>query len=397
MLPRRYQRHREEAYERQVSVCVCVTYISSDICNGIIGDHPSLEKIKRLLSREENLVVMENDFENLSDIEVDLDSEDALLPTDSSAAAAPRRWRTAVFIVAMLTLCGTLLYSVNVAWRRATFRHERDTLFASMTRIRERNAAAYASGAAATSSRSGNATFAIVGSYANPDGHRTACAVGAVVENHRRYAAAHGYAFYNVPEIVRNPGVSFLTDAHFFKLHLVREKLREHAWVLWVDFDAIFVDLAVRLEDLVDSLPSPKPSFVFSGDSNILNDGVILVRKSKWSERLLSDALAFGREPEFDGANVIGMTGDNAALAILFGGCSPSSTQAEREACYDRVDVGWTDASVAQGIRDGDVAVADRLIAPSVRPHVHLVAQSRFQGEFLLCLPLRFLRILLTH
>ena len=206
--------------------------------------------------------------------------------------------------------------------------------------------------------------------------------------NNRRYAALHGYAYYHETKIVRNPGQRYSTDAFFLKEHIVVGEMRRgHEWVLHIDLDAIFVDFATSLDDIIRGLElttpprdATPPSFVFSGDTCIINAGVILVRNSAWSKALMLSALELGREPEWDGKNAIGMKGDNAALAILLAGCPVRSTQAQRVACYDRVDRGWRDVAFERRIRAGDAAALASTVAPEVLPHVRLLAQERFQA-----------------
>ena len=331
-----------------------------------------------------------------------------------SSAKASHRWRLPLLcIIATACMIGAL-FAARAMRRYANFRADRTALGAEIEGRRKLNAAMVAAHAVAAAKRmnviSKDSTYAIVGMFGYEDGRSPSCTELAVMENHRRYAAMHGYAYYkSIDEIVRNPDIDFLSDVFFYKERLVREKLRQgHEWVLYLDYDAIFVDFSVRLEDVVrrfapkpakakakaqaalktsttpnSALLPPRPSLLFSGDTCIINAGVILVRKSEWSETMLSETITFGREYEFDRANAIGMTGDNAALAMMLGGCTPASTQAERIACYDRVNLGWTDKEITRRIRGGDAEMLDRFVGPAMRPHVQLLSQAEFQAYFL--------------
>ena len=86
--------------------------------------------------------------------------------------------------------------------------------------------------------------FAIVDQFMNEEPSMPSCALAAAIENHRRYANVHGYAYYHTttsdPEH-RTRHNTFAVDAQFHKLRRVRELLEYHEWVLQVDIDAIFV------------------------------------------------------------------------------------------------------------------------------------------------------------
>ena len=242
--------------------------------------------------------------------------------------------------------------------------------------------------------------YAIVDFFGYEDGRAMSCVNMAVAENHRRYAEVHGYAYYHETKIVRNSGQRYLTDAYFSKVHVVRDKLRRgHEWVLLVDLDAIFVDFSISLDDIIgeqvpranhlgkflarrssERLVSRIPSLVFSGDTCIINSGLLLLRKSRFSEAMLSNALELGRDPEWDGVRQIGMGGENAAYAIILAGCAMNATQAQRVACYDRVDRGWRDKAFERRVRDGDTTALASVVATEMLPHVRLLAQGRFQS-----------------
>jgi hypothetical protein len=81
-------------------------------------------------------------------------------------------------------------------------------------------------------------------------------------------------------------------------------------------------------------------SLIFSGDTNAINAGVLLFHRTKYSLYLLNEAIKIGRNLRKFGE--IGMGTDNAAFAILLGGCNTNnSIYSDYKKCYDRVDVGF--------------------------------------------------------
>ena len=306
----------------------------------------------------------------------------------------------AIVIVATLVV-GTLRFAFRVHIDRRDF-------LSAMALKRDRNEVklgaaqrTFVTSRSGESSADADSRYAIVDYFGYEDGRSMSCVNMAVAENHRRYAEVHGYAYYHETKIVRNSGQRYLTDAFFFKEHVLRDKLRRgHEWVLHVDLDAIFVDFSISLDDIIgeqvppranqlgkivarmssERLVSRTPSFVFSGDTNIINAGVVLVRNSRWSEAMLTNALEMGRDPEWDGVRQIGMGGDNAALAIILAGCATNATQAQRVTCYARVDRGWRDKPFERRVRDGDATALASAVATEMLPHVRLLAQDRFQS-----------------
>ena len=171
----------------------------------------------------------------------------------------------------------------------------------------------------------------------------------------------------------------FDIDRHFGKLACVRELLREFEWVFFLDLDAIVVDFSRRLEDV---LPPDRidADVTFVGDSNIINSGVMLYRRSNWTDRFLDEALRMGRQdPEWNTKHMIGMGGENAALAIVLGGCIASQSHDALRACYRQVDLGPSFRSVLFGGKQKEAFAAARL-SSDVSKHVAMLAHTEWQS-----------------
>lgn len=327
--------------------------------------------------------------------------------TPRSRGSAPQAARCCRGWYLQIAICAVAVLGIAALMRFAGFYVERSDLLAAMALKRDRNEVklgaaqrTFATSRPGESSADIDSRYAIVDFFGYEDGRAMSCVNMAVAENHRRYAEVHGYAYYHETNIVRNSGQRYLTDAYFSKVHVVRDKLRRgHEWVLLVDLDAIFVDFSISLDDIIgeevpranhlgkflarrssERLVSRIPSLVFSGDTCVINSGVLLLRKSRFSEAMLSNALELGRDPEWDGVRQIGMGGENAAYAIILAGCAMNATQAQRVACYDRVDRGWRDEAFERRVRDGDTTALASVVATEMLPHVRLLAQGRFQS-----------------
>jgi len=129
----------------------------------------------------------------------------------------------------------------------------------------------------------------------------------------------------------------------------------------------------------------PATSLVFSGDTNAINAGVLLLRRTNYARHLLDEVVAIGAK--LRRANVtVGMGSDNAAFAIFLGGCTSATDHRQYSACYDRVDVGYMQTEkrrnkeVWRRIIGGDRDTFVSMVHPSVWPHVAPVKQRDFQA-----------------
>ncbi len=70
-------------------------------------------------------------------------------------------------------------------------------------------------------------------------------------ENHRHYAARHGYEYKFDTALYTN-----LLDPHFRKLRSIQSALDGSDWVFWLDDDAFFTDMSVRLDAFLNDSDS---------------------------------------------------------------------------------------------------------------------------------------------
>jgi len=120
------------------------------------------------------------------------------------------------------------------------------------------------------------ARVVVVDYLVRSDGKGPNSCQAAAMFNHRTYAHVHGYAYRHVNTTKLTPGrVAFKTSAYFGKLVAMRALLREFERVFFLDLDAVVVDFSRRLEDV---LPPDRTDtdLVFSGDTNMINSGVLL-------------------------------------------------------------------------------------------------------------------------
>jgi len=154
--------------------------------------------------------------------------------------------------------------------------------------------------------------------------------------------------------------------------------LENFTWTMSLDGDAAVVDMSVKLEPIISHL-RPTQDLVFSGDTNFINSGVILYRKSAWMMALLQEFATFASRPEC-GVQEIGMEGDNAVLAVLLSGCDSHSSREELLTCYAKADRGYKDATVAARTSAGDPEVVAEIAPPVTQPHLHLMPQRSWQA-----------------
>jgi hypothetical protein len=188
--------------------------------------------------------------------------------------------------------------------------------------------------------------------------------------NHRRYAESQGYGY------VHGTDVALAADRapHWAKIPMVQNTLEKFDWVLWVDADSMFVNHSLSIEEVLDmhgffERDNMHPvSLVFSGDSNVINTGVLLFKKSNWTTQLLSEVWEIGGV-HYKRKATVGMGLDNAAFAIYFGGCTASDSIDEMKSCYSKTDAGYQHPEIATRIRSADLSVFKKVIPAEVLPN----------------------------
>mmetsp|Transcript_36437 Transcript_36437/g.96104 ORF Transcript_36437/g.96104 Transcript_36437/m.96104 type:complete len:227 (+) Transcript_36437:162-842(+) len=182
-------------------------------------------------------------------------------------------------------------------------------------------------------------------------GHFTADHYTAVIENHRCWAHLQGFDHHTVR------GHSELTSwadrplkdrkhstGHWLKFPAISQAFSNgYKFVLFVDMDAIFISNS-SFRSLVAQ--AGEASFWFSsGNGNVINSGVMGLRATHWSKWLLKEAWAIG-----DTGHPIK---DNAALAMILGGCRRTSSDDELKRCYARSDQGYNNRTLLKKLKAG--------------------------------------------
>lgn len=191
--------------------------------------------------------------------------------------------------------------------------------------------------------------------------------------NHKMYAKVHKYQ-----EMFHHRLIDASRTAQWAKVSIIRKILRENRdvkWVMWLDSDAIFVDMSVSVHKFLEKHNIDESiSLVFSGDyNNIINTGVLIVQNTPWMEYMLSEVYDIGNTTEDPTKKVIGMGSDNAAFSMFLAGCTSNNTYDELKVCYDRADAGFRDPTKQSLIVHADVEFMESIIPPHIFKHVKAV------------------------
>lgn len=202
--------------------------------------------------------------------------------------------------------------------------------------------------------------------------------------NHQSYADCQGYTY-----IHQTTSLNETLTPHWTKMYLIRDLLQTKCTsVLWVDFDALFMHCKYGIEHVLSSNNvKEEAKLIFSGDTNIINSGVMIFRRSPWSIQFINTIISIGHtpgpDPSFKGG--LGMGYENTAFAIALVGCAPSSTQAEREDCYRRSDYAYIEKEKGNKenylrMTAGDRDALDAVLADKFKSHVHILPQTEFNS-----------------
>jgi hypothetical protein len=117
------------------------------------------------------------------------------------------------------------------------------------------------------------------------------------VRNKVAYASRHGYWLY----VLGPSALACDRPASWSKILAVRAAFRaepRHAWVAWLDSDAVFVNMDATLDDsahpqIARAMRNPSTQLIISRDAasgERVNNGVFLLRRSAWSRVFLAAA-----------------------------------------------------------------------------------------------------------
>lgn len=109
--------------------------------------------------------------------------------------------------------------------------------------------------------------------------------------NHHEYANLHGYSY--IKELVRN---SDYTDWHptWIKIDVIKRYLPLFDYVAWIDADAVFVNHAVKIEDLVSGgvdlvIPKMEKDRLTGNTWTKTSTGFMVWKNSEWSSQTLNE------------------------------------------------------------------------------------------------------------
>lgn len=188
------------------------------------------------------------------------------------------------------------------------------------------------------------------------------------------YSECHDYKYIHQTESLNERW-----EPNWSKIYLIKQLLQNNcSMVLWIDYDAAFVNCSLKIEDFLQSQRVKESEmFVFSADTNIINSGVMLFRHSEWTSIFIDEIIDIGPTPN------LGMGTDNTALAIRLVGCKANADRNQREYCYklsDFANLEPKNSLIRVGLSAGNQSLINTVIDPSLQPFIHLVPQSEFNS-----------------
>eukprot|EP01083_Nonionella_stella_P290154 987350_1 len=129
------------------------------------------------------------------------------------------------------------------------------------------------------------------------------------IENALRYAQKHGYALIILTKpmfkyryarednnkLLRRKYNEWMKGATFQKPFLIAKYLSDFDWILWVDYDTIFLNCENKAEDVINYAHFVHPhhdqiSLIFGGERfSTINAGVWFIKNTEWSHQFLAD------------------------------------------------------------------------------------------------------------
>eukprot|EP00039_Didymoeca_costata_P006991 m.95223 g.95223 ORF g.95223 m.95223 type:complete len:328 (-) comp13484_c0_seq2:4034-5017(-) len=210
-----------------------------------------------------------------------------------------------------------------------------------------------------------------------------------VTENHRKYADRHGYRYHSVRRTAQKGDGR--GETQWMKLYVLREVLqsdigRDIKWLFYVDMDVTFTNPSTSLHDVITPslrkhrLPlNPaynKIDFFFSGDTNIICSGALLLSNSEFTMNMLDVTASFS---SYSLTNA-----DNGAIAAFLVGCDQEGvSEKEAKLCYQKADGGYKNKRIHMRTRGGDRAYFRSLVNEQIYTHTFQLPQAEFlEGYF---------------
>eukprot|EP00747_Dinoflagellata_sp_TGD_P179754 gnl/TRDRNA2_/TRDRNA2_31076_c0_seq1.p1 gnl/TRDRNA2_/TRDRNA2_31076_c0~~gnl/TRDRNA2_/TRDRNA2_31076_c0_seq1.p1 ORF type:complete len:402 (+),score=13.04 gnl/TRDRNA2_/TRDRNA2_31076_c0_seq1:57-1262(+) len=191
-------------------------------------------------------------------------------------------------------------------------------------------------------------------------------AVRAIVQgNHKRYAEKHGYRY----KMIHSSRAEDIADyskgrkGGWAKISFVKHVFDSEPmadYVFWMDADSLFVDVGRKLEDLA----MLSGDFVCSGDGNGINTGHMLIKKSLWSTKLLSESWKICPPPFF--------RYEQSGFMTVLGGGYADNRDTWKPACQKLM-------KPLVSLQDTELVMGS--LPNSTRPHVTLLPQCTLNAN----------------
>jgi len=187
-----------------------------------------------------------------------------------------------------------------------------------------------------------------------------------VLANHKTYAQMNNYTYVHY-----NKQLDMSRESEGLKISIMRTLLKDKnnfEWLLWIDSDAIFVDMNRKIETILSEYRvSEGKSLLFSGDSNAINTGLMLVKNNQWIRDSLKEISDIG--DTFSNHPQIGMGFDNCAFSMYLAGCKSNNTIDELQSCYLKSDLGHIHPEFKNEIQQANFTVYQMILAPEIAVH----------------------------
>lgn len=126
-----------------------------------------------------------------------------------------------------------------------------------------------------------SATDIAVVTIVNGEDYKEKVKIG--TESKRKYCAMHGYDFFCIEKSLDTSRAIVWS-----KLPAILKLMEnpQYKWIVWIDADTMFMNTAIRFEDVIDE----NYDFIISNDFNGMNAGVFLMRNCNASKKFLESA-----------------------------------------------------------------------------------------------------------
>ena len=116
-------------------------------------------------------------------------------------------------------------------------------------------------------------------------------------KNHRFYAQKHDYTYLCYDDT--------MVDGRYVtwnKVFVIKELLQSFEYVMWIDADAIFTNMNITLESIIEKNPQKQLWVCDDIGGWRLNTGVMIWKKSIWSTKVVDDWARMEKIPHNQGA-----------------------------------------------------------------------------------------------